>query len=456
LVGVFPQLFLQKNSEINMKLQIAKASFLSLILTAFIGIISTQAQDGKALFQEKCASCHNPYKEGTGPALYGALTRNGGDKELLKAWIKNNSEVIASGNAYYNKVKDYAASQMQLFTTLKPAELDALADWIEKIPPPPVKGAAGSAGPSESEGDSTLMYGILTLVLSIVALILLGVNNNLKKLSDDKLGVPSKEPIPFYKNRTYFQILAVIAALVGGYLTTKGAIGYGRHKNYQPVQPIYYSHKVHAGVNQINCLYCHSGAEQGKHANIPSVNVCMNCHKGINEYGGDPIVSEDGTEVNGSEEILKLYRYAGVTKDEAKNWSVSNDANMKPIEWIRIHNLPDHVYFNHAQHVKAGKVQCQTCHGPIQEMHEVKQFSDLSMGWCINCHRETEVKFKDNGFYQTYEKWHTDAKARMDRDYQAQLKANKGDKSKVKLDSASYFKVTVENIGGTECQKCHY
>jgi hypothetical protein len=210
-------------------------------------------------------------------------------------------------------------------------------------------------------------------------------------------------------------------------------MGLGRMQGYQPEQPIYYSHKVHAGTNQISCLYCHGGAQDSKHANVPSVNTCMNCHKAIKEYKGDPIVKEDGSTVNGTAEIQKLYAYAG--------WNAEKnvyDKPGKPIEWVKIHNLPDHVYFNHSQHIKVGKQNCQTCHGNIQEMPEVAQFSDLSMGWCINCHRESKVDFYDkatgegNKFYSIYEKFHNDIKAG-------------------KMDS-----VTVEKIGGTECQKCHY
>jgi hypothetical protein len=204
-------------------------------------------------------------------------------------------------------------------------------------------------------------------------------------------------------------------------------------KDYQPEQPIYYSHKVHAGTNQINCLYCHGGAQDSKQASVPSVNVCMNCHKSIKEYKGDPIFRENGLQVNGTAEINKLYSFAG--------WNPATkmyDKPGRPIEWVKIHNLPDHVYFNHSQHVKVGKQQCQTCHGPIQEMPEVKQFAELSMGWCINCHRETKVNFynpdteQGNKFYSIYEKLHNDIKSG-------------------KVDSA-----TVEKIGGTECQKCHY
>ena len=255
------------------------------------------------------------------------------------------------------------------------------------------------------------------------------------KLSDDKEGVPASEPVPFYRNKAYIAMFAVVLFIVGGYMTIQAAIGLGRNKGYQPEQPIFYSHKVHAGVNQVSCLYCHSGAYEGKHANVPSVNVCMNCHMAINEYSStsEKLYREDGTEVNGTAEIQKIYAAAGYDP-KTKKYS----GKEKPVEWVKIHNLPDHVYFNHSQHTRAGKVQCQTCHGPIQEMPEVKQFADLSMGWCINCHRESKVNFynaetgEGNKFYSIYEKFHNDLK-------------NK------KVDS-----VTVEMIGGTECQKCHY
>jgi hypothetical protein len=247
--------------------------------------------------------------------------------------------------------------------------------------------------------------------------------------------VHSPEPVPFWKNKVYLLLGALVFFVLGGYFLAQAAIGLGRQKDYQPDQPIYYSHKVHAGTNQISCLYCHTGAQIGKHANIPSVNVCMNCHMAINEYGGEKIYREDGTEVNGTAEIQKLYKYAGYDPSVSKNWDALN--SKKPIEWVRVHNLPDHVYFNHSQHVVAGKVACQTCHGPMQEMGVAKQYADLSMGWCINCHRESKVQFNDakgngNQFYSIYEKFHQD------------IKNNK------------YDSVTVEMIGGTECQKCHY
>jgi len=210
-------------------------------------------------------------------------------------------------------------------------------------------------------------------------------------------------------------ILAVIAL---GYYTVGSATALGRQQGYQPAQPIKFSHKLHAGVQQIECQYCHSGAAKGKSAVIPSANVCMNCHKGVTE----------GPE-HGKTEIAKIYKAVGWNPE--KNEYIK-DYKEQPIEWVRIHNLPDHVYFNHAQHVTAGKQECQTCHGPIEEMEVVEQHSSLGMGWCINCHRQTEVDFRGNDYYSVYEQFHKDLK------------------------DEKINKVTVEDIGGTECQKCHY
>jgi cytochrome c551/c552 len=399
-----------------------------LLLTGITFFICAQlsiAQDGKALFNANCASCHKMDKDLTGPALLGVGDR-WSSTDLLKTWIKNWPEAVATGDPYAVKMKDWSPSAMNLFPNLSDGELDALVTYITTwAPPAPVAGVV--AGAPVAEGDNSLLFGVITLLLALVALILLQVNSNLRKLSDEKSGIGSPEPVAFWKNKTYIGLATVVLFILSGIYISKGAVNLGRSKNYQPEQPIYYSHKVHAGVNQINCLYCHGGAAEGKHANIPSVNVCMNCHLAINEYKGEPLYAEDGTEIDGTAEIQKLYKYAGFTPGQP--W---DPAKASPVEWVKIHNLPDHVYFNHSQHVVAGKVACQTCHGEIQKMGEVYQYSDLSMGWCINCHRETKVQFQDNGFYSIYEKYHEDMK-------------------NGKLDS-----VTVEKIGGTECQKCHY
>ena len=405
--------------------------FLFITLSSSIGN-QLNAQDGKSLFSQNCASCHAVNKKLTGPALAGVEDR-WPDKKNLHAWIKNNQAFLKTGDAYANKLyNEYNKTAMNLFPNLADKDIDAILAYIKSVPAAgaaPAGGAATAAAPAE-ESDSTLVFGLLTLILAVVALILLQVNSNLKKLSDDKSGIPATEPVPFYRNKAYIAFIAIILFIGGGYMTTVGAMNLGRSKNYQPEQPIYYSHKVHAGVNQINCQYCHTGTYQGKQATLPSVNVCMNCHAAINEYKGEALKRENGDVVDGTAEIKKLYKYAGFT--EGQPWDASK---AKPIEWVRIHNLPDHVYFNHAQHVKAGQIACQQCHGEIQKMGEVKQFADLSMGWCVNCHRQTKVQFKDNGFYSIYEKFHEDLKS-------GKLDSTKG--------------ITVEKIGGTECQKCHY
>jgi hypothetical protein len=319
---------------------------------------------------------------------------------------------------------------MNVFPTLADNEIDAILKYISAYTPPPAPTPGDGGGKTES--DNSILYGVLTLIMAVIAFVLLQVNGNLRKLADDKQGIPSGEPIPFYRNKTYITLLTLLLFAIGGFYVVKGANNLGRMKAYQPEQPIFYSHKVHAGTNQINCLYCHGSAMEGKAATIPSVNVCMNCHLAINEYTGAPIHREDGSEVNGTEEIKKIYAAAGY--DPVKK---TYSGTTKPVEWVKIHNLPDHVFFSHAQHVNAGKVQCQTCHGEITNMHEVKQFAELSMSWCVNCHRETKVNFGDgkgegNKFYSIYEKYHKEI-------------------ADHKRDS-----VTVADIGGTECQKCHY
>lgn len=244
--------------------------------------------NGQALFSSNCASCHAPYKDLTGPALAGVEERWGGDKKRLHAWVHNNQAFLKTGDKYANELYlKWNKTQMNLFPGLADTEIDAILAYIKSVPPPgsDTGGGGGAAAPAES-GDNTLLFGILTLILAVVALTLLQINSNLKKLSDDKEGHPALEPVPFWRNKAYIATVIVLLFCIGGYLTVTGAIGLGRSPDYHPDQPIYYSHKVHAGTNQISCLYCHGGAQESKHANIPSVNICMNCHMAINSYSG--------------------------------------------------------------------------------------------------------------------------------------------------------------------------
>ncbi len=208
------------------------------------------------------------------------------------------------------------------------------------------------------------------------------------------------------KARWIHTIIILIAVTVIGEIVFIESAALGRQQYYQPEQPIWFSHKVHAGQNEIDCKYCHFTVDESLHAGIPPVNVCMNCHRLVKQG-----------KQTGTKEIEKIY--------------LALEQN-KPIEWIKVHNLPDHVYFNHAQHVKVGKVDCRDCHGEVEKMDEIIQVEDLSMGWCIECHRSREIQFASNKFYEQYTRLHEE------------------------ISSGKASRVTVQMIGGDECQKCHY
>jgi cytochrome c551/c552 len=399
------------------------------LLTGLILSFGSFAQDGHALFTANCASCHSVNKKLTGPALAGVEDR-WPSRAKIHEWVHNPANFMKT-DPYTTDLHKQFGIVMTSFPQLSDKDIDAILDYVKSEAGKAAATAAPSGGEAiaaaEDNSDKTLLFGVLTLILGIVAFTLLHINANLKKMADDKEGVFAHEPIPFYRNKSYITIFTLVLFLIGGYLITEGAVGLGRQQKYEPRQPIFFSHKVHPGVNQINCQYCHIGVYQGKQATIPSLNICMNCHMAINEYKGDKLYDAEGNEVNGTAEIQKLYKYAGY--EPGKPWDASK---AKPIEWVRIHNLPDHVYFNHSQHVNVGKVQCQTCHGEVTSYNEMFQFAPLSMGWCLNCHRTTKVQFDNNGFYSMYEKYKEDIKSG-------------------KMDS-----VTVKDIGGAECQKCHY
>ena len=404
-----------------------------LLVTLFLLVVQARSQDGKALFQTNCAQCHNPIKVVTGPALKG-VTERVTDRKLLHDWIHNNTAVLASGNQYFNNLyNQYGRAPMNIFPNLSDNDIEAILKYVETYAAPLAATNSSLNAPSPEQDDHTTLYGIITFILAVFVGGLYLMNVNLKRLAEEKKGLPPQTPIPFYRNKRYIVFFFLLIFLLLGWWVVEAGIGLGRQQGYQPVQPIFFSHRVHSGINQISCLLCHGNAWDSKHATVPSPNVCMNCHAAITDYHGEKLTREDGSRVDPNEEIRKLYSYTGYDPDKGKYTRPG-----QPIEWVQIHNLPDLVYFNHSQHVRVGKVQCQTCHGPIQEMDEVRQFADLSMGWCINCHRTTRVSFPDsagnngNKFYGIYEKFHQDLRTgRMD-------------------------SVTVESIGGTECQKCHY
>jgi cytochrome c2 len=401
-----------------------------LVITALFLSLSAIAQDGEKLFNANCKSCHAPSdKRVVGPGLRGVETR-WKDKALLYKWIKNNKEVLASGDAYANDLyNQYNKSAMTIFPALTDKDIDGILKYVADYKDPaPV---AGDPVPADNAGggktDSSMLTYILVglgILFALLLTVLGTVRKTLTKVDATQTGEVYAEPFQGTTSQKIGnwvshnkKVVAVGTLVIISYLAVIGwntLSGIGIYEGYQPDQPIKFSHKLHAGKNAVSCIYCHGSAEKGKVAGVPSLNVCMNCHKYIQEGP-----------VYGKVEIAKIYAALDYNPDKQTYGN-----NPRPIKWIKIHNLPDHVYFNHSQHVAVGKIECQKCHGPIQEMDTVRQYSQLTMGWCINCHRETEVKMEGNGYYKELH-----------------------DKLAVKYKGQP---LTVSKIGGLECSKCHY
>lgn len=386
------------------------------LLTFFAISFNLHAQlDGKKLFKAKCGSCHAINTLLTGPALKGVESRVP-SREWIYDWVENSAKVIASGDEYAAKV--YAENNntaMTSFPELSHEDIDAILAYVEAPPETPV-GLVPGEGMAAADEDNTFAWFIM-IILAFMALVLSKAMGTLTNLVREKMGEPILEPIPLgqrLRSRRTITLVILVLFISGSYNLIDNAMKLGLSHEYQPEQPIAFSHKVHAGVNKIDCKYCHSGAEKSRHASIPSLNVCMNCHKAIKEYTGETLWN--GKE--GTDEIQKIYA------------AIENNS---PIEWVKIHNVPDFVYFNHSQHVAVGKVECQTCHGPIEEMDEVYQFNTLAMGWCVNCHRDTKVEqFASNAYYEMFTEYHEQMK------------------------SGELEVVTAQKLGAVECQKCHY
>ena len=389
-------------------------------------------KEGRKLYNNLCASCHKLDRKLIGPALAGVTERR--ENDWLKAWIKNNAALRASGDrdaiAIFN---EYNGSVMSAFPQLSDTQIDDILYYTEVGDPKPVlaPGAVASTG-GQNEAPGWLIYILAAIIVSAFLIIAA----LLKTISELK-GAP-KTPGPLgslkevwagVQQNTFLHVVGVIFLLLtSAYLGFGTLFSVGVDQGYQPVQPIAFSHKIHAGENKVDCQYCHSSAKHSKHSGIPSVNVCMNCHKNIAEVAEGTEVEYNGVILRKNEldkEIQKIYDAAGW---DAENLEYTGET--KPIKWIRIHNLPDHVNFVHAQHVTVAGVDCKQCHGPVEEMDEMYQYSPLTMGWCIDCHRETNVDLKGNPYYEKIHK---------------QLAEKYGTKE-----------VTIAQLGGLECGKCHH
>ncbi|WP_370090552.1 cytochrome c3 family protein [Ekhidna sp.] len=411
--------------------------FLSLALGVFT-MLSTKAQEiptdesviaaGEATFKTNCTTCHRIWEVRIGPALNNVTERR--SVEWLNSWIKNSQAMIASGDedavALY---EEYNQTLMQAFPFNDQQVMEILA-YIkaETAKGPPVAEVTTTSGTEgeDSISSSYLMAIIIILVvvlaLAVVALII-AARTLVKHLKDVKgLDEAEQELVSqqfdvaaFLKSNNFVGLVIFVFTIIVLKTLIDGAFTIGVQQGYQPTQPIAFSHELHAGQYEIDCQYCHTGVNKSKSANIPSPNICMNCHSQIKNVGGQEGVSE---------EIAKIY--AAIDYDPATQ---TYGTDTKPIEWVRIHNLPDLAYFNHSQHVKVAGLDCETCHGPIREMEVVYQYSSLTMGWCINCHRETDVNTKGNEYYDKLVKLHSEQ---------------------------SKEPMKVEDIGGLECAKCHY
>ena len=409
---------------------------------------------GKDLFKANCAACHKLEGKLVGPPLGGVTEKK--SAEWLHKWIKNSQALIAAGDKdaiaifeEYNKVPMLAYESILsdedinnvLAYVADPAKADAAA-----APAAPAAGdATAAAGAAPATGDAAatttpvketsnkslviVLFAASVLLLALLVFFVVKANREVKKLAKENNNEEYLKQSKYYPLWNVFVKNKIITACLIAILffsSTYFAYGYlmqvGIDQGYQPIQEIHYSHKIHAGDNQIDCKFCHSAARTSKTAGIPSLNVCMNCHKNIEEYTGP--VTDQYTKEFYDGEIQKLYDAVGWDAENAQYTGVQ-----KPVKWTRIHNLPDHVYFNHSQHVTVAGVACQQCHGDVQTMEVVEQHAPLTMGWCINCHRTTNVD--DANPY--YEKIHE------------QLAKKYGKE-----------KLTIAELGGLECGKCHY
>ena len=392
---------------------------------------AARQKEGRTLFKSLCASCHKLDRKLIGPALGGVTERR--ENDWLKSWIKDNAAFRATGDKDALAIfKEFGGSPMTAFPQLSDQNIDDILYYTtvgeikkgpENLSLPPVNG---------DSPNKWLMY-ILAAIIVAAFLIIAAL---LKTISELK-GAPKTpgalasmgEVWEGLKQNTFLHVVGTIFfLLIAAYIGFGTLLSVGVDQGYQPVQPIAFSHKIHAGDNKIDCQYCHSSAKHSKHSGIPSVNVCMNCHVGISEVAEGTTVEYDGktlVKADLDKEIRKIYDAAG--------WDVDNlqyTGETKPVKWIRIHNLPDFAYFNHSQHVTVAGVDCKQCHGPVDTMDEMYQHSPLTMGWCIDCHRETNVDLKGNEYYEKIHK---------------QL-----------ADKYGVDQVTAAQLGGMECGKCHY
>ncbi|MCB0524091.1 MAG: c-type cytochrome, partial [Saprospiraceae bacterium] len=413
--------------------------FTLLITTSTALLAGPTKEAGKDLFTANCASCHakDMKTASTGPALGGVEERWADyPRTDLYSWVRNSQALIASGHPRATELwAKYKPTIMNSFSGLTDEQIESIIMYINDPGGKPVVDAGTETGSAKKESGIPWLFIGLALVLLLLAFALMRIVNNLQNVSRVRDGQEPVEKtlgeILSTKGAIAFFVFALV--LIFGYKTVDNAINMGREQGYQPDQPIAFSHKIHAGINKIDCQYCHDTARRSKHASVPATNTCMNCHAAIKSgtitgtkeitkiyasIGYDPLTNRyiDGYDSWSEKQIEELFKkWIGQEYITANSLTALDDAGKSvvetqwdgivealrddnngkiqgPIEWVKIHNLPDHVYFNHSQHVSVGKIECQKCHGDIQEMDVVSQYATLGMGWCISCHSQTEVQ----------------------------------------------------------------
>lgn len=387
---------------------------------------------GESLFKANCAACHKMDKKAVGPALRGTAEKF--DRDWLHKWIRNSQALIASGDAQAVKLfEENNKAVMTAFPGLSDDDIDNILAYTSqpKAAPTVVDSPEGASAAAGGGGVSNgLVLGALALIFLLLVILLFLVTNTLKRIAEANGVVPEvkEKRTPIWKAFAENQFLVVISSIFFILFASYFAYGYlmqvGVDQGYAPVQPIHYSHKIHAGDNQIDCNFCHSSARKSKTAGIPSLNVCMSCHKNISEVAEETATEEYSKEFYDGE-IAKLYKAVGWSPEEQEY-----SGKTEPVKWVRIHNLPDFAYFNHSQHVTVAGIACQTCHGEVESMEIMEQFAPLTMGWCIDCHRQTNVNLETNEYY-------------------AKIHEELSKKYGVE-------KLTIAELGGLECGKCHY
>ena len=392
-----------------------------LIFICFSAVSLSFGQDGDAavgekIFKNNCAACH-AYDNNVivGPGLQGIEERR--DYDWIKSWINNPAAVLASGDEYANKLyEEYNNTQMTAYPGFGDEEIKGLLAYITTAnaaaaaAPAAVESGVAATATGESNGSffNIILISLLVLMGLVLAALIAVLNllsNIVKKDNGEVVSLESPSKAlgdtikAVFQNATVRNAIIVLFLLFGAKATFDGLYSIGVHQGYAPTQPIPFSHKLHAGDMEINCAYCHTGVYKGKQAGIPSASICMNCHNSIKQ---------------GSPEIQKIY--------------TAIESN-QPIEWVRVLNLPDLAYFNHSQHTQVAGLDCENCHGEINKMEVVQQRHTLTMGWCIDCHRETDVNSRGNEYYDKLVEAHG---------------------------ATSVESMKVEDIGGLECARCHY